>query len=78
MWHPVTPICPDCHVHSETTCVSFNAQGHVAIEGKCPKCKQFMYIEFTLEEAKRSCQNMDNPASPEYDLANMQVRGKAN
>lgn len=78
VWHPVAPVCPDCGVHTEPTCVSFRADGMVAVEGKCPKCNQHMYIHFEAREVIRHCQTMDNPNTPDFDLASYNPRGKPN
>lgn len=78
IWHPVTPICQACGVHCEPTCISFRADGMVAVEGKCSKCHLYMYIEFTADEVIRNCRNMDNPNLPDFDLRNFQARGKPN
>ena len=78
MWHPVSPVCPHCNIHTKTTCVTFNALGFVAVEGYCERCDLYMYIQFTFADAVQKCEEMDNPSSPEYSLVNFQPKGRPN
>ena len=78
VWHPVAPVCPDCDKQTETTCVSFRADGQVAVEGYCKSCDHHMYIEFSAQGVFENCARMDNPNNPEFSLEHFHPKGPMN
>ena len=75
-YHPLVTKCPRCQLCVDTNEVSFRLDRMIMIEGTCPQCKALVYQEFTLGEVMDTIVRLENPHSPEFDLAHYEVKGR--